>query len=94
MTRIFDENGDAIPVTLLSVGPCVVVRLKHLEKMAMMQFKLGYGVRKSKHLNKPMEGHLKKHNVKPPRYLVEFNIVPGYDYKLGSIFHVGLFSSG
>ncbi len=94
MTRVFRENGDAIPVTLLSVGPCVVTQVKTLGKDGYDAVQLGYGVRKSKHLNKPMEGHLKNLDVKPPRYLVEFNIVPGYDYKLGSIFHVGLFSQG
>ena len=49
---------------------------------------------KNKHLNSPLKGHFKKSNSKPSKFLAEFDIVPGFEYKLGSIFHVGLFNLG
>lgn len=94
MTRVFNANGDAVPVTVLNVGPCVVTQLKTLDADGYEAVQLGYGLRKNKHLNNPLEGHFKKANCEPSKFLAEFDIVPGFEYKLGSIFHVGLFNSG
>ena len=40
MTRIFNDNGDVVPVTILSVGPCVVTQVKTLKKMVTKLFSL------------------------------------------------------
>ena len=94
MTRVFNANGDSIPVTILNVGPCVVTQVKTLNPDGYEAVQLGYGFRKSKHLNNPLKGHFKKSNINPSKFLAEFEVVPGFQYKLGSVFHVGLFSLG
>ena len=94
MTRIFNDNGDVVPVTILSAGPCVVTQVKTLKKDGYEAVQLGYGQKKDKHLNKPLIGHFKKSGAKPSKVLAEFSVVSGYEYKLGSIFHVGLFNQG
>ena len=65
MTRIFNDNGDVVPVTILSVGPCVVTQVKTLKKDGYEAVQLGYGQKKDKHLNKPLIGHFKKSGAKP-----------------------------
>jgi large subunit ribosomal protein L3 len=55
---------------------------------------VGYGDRKKKHLIKPMEGHFARAKVDPKRLLAEFDILPGFEYKLGQEFTVSLFKTG
>ena len=94
MTRVFNTSGDVVPVTVLNVGPCVVTQLKTLDTDGYDAVQLGYGIRKNKHANKPLKGHFEKLNRKTSKVLAEFDIVPGFKYKLGSVFHVGLFNLG
>ena len=73
MTQIFDENGNAIPVTIIKVGPCLVVQKKNEEKDGYKAVQLGFVEEKPvKRINKPLEGHFKKANVQPTRKLKEF----------------------
>ena len=94
MSRVFNSHGEVVPVTILNVGPCVVTQVKSLENDGYEAVQIGYGNKKEKHLTKPLSGHFKKSSVKPSNVLAEFDIVPGFDYVLGSIFHVGLFNQG
>ncbi len=88
MTRVFNDNGDVLPVTILNVGPCVVTQVKTLNNDGYQAVQLGYRFSKNKHLNNPLKGHFKKSKSTPSRYLAEFDIVPGFEYRLGSVFHV------
>ena len=94
MSRIFNGNGEVVPVTILNVGPCVVTQVKTLENDGYQAVQIGYGYKKDKHLTKALKGHFKKSSSKPSKVLAEFDIVPGFDYVLGSVFHVGLFNQG
>ncbi len=94
MSRVFNGDGEVVPVTILNVGPCVVTQVKTFENDGYEAVQLGYGRKKDKHLTKPLKGHFKKSSVKPSKVLAEFDIVPGFDYVLGSVFHVGLFNQG
>ena len=94
MTRIFDDNGNAVPVTVLQAGPCTVTQVKTVNNDGYEAVQVGYGERKEKHLTKPLEGHFDKSGVAPKRVLAEFDTVPGFDYKVGQSFHVGLFKEG
>ena len=94
MTRVFDENGQIIPVTVLQAGPCTVTQIKTSEKDGYEAVQVGYGDRKDKHTNMPMNGHYKKAGISPKKVLAEFNKIPGFEYKTGQIFHVGLFQEG
>ena len=94
MSRVFNSNGEVVPVTILNVGPCVVTQVKTFENDGYEAVQIGYGYKKDKHLTKPLKGHFQKSSVKPSKVLAEFDIVPGFDYVLGSLFHVGLFNQG
>ena len=94
MSRVFNDHGEVVPVTILNVGPCVVTQVKTFESDGYQAVQIGYGYKKDKHLTKPLKGHFKKSSSKPSKVLAEFDIVPGFDYVLGSVFHVGLFNQG
>ena len=94
MTRVFDSRGRAIPVTVLEVGPCYVTQVKTIENDGYDSVQIGYLESKSKHVNKPMAGHFLKNNVKPTKFLAEFQKVPKFDYKPGQVFNVSLFNEG
>ena len=94
MSRVFNGHGEVVPVTILNVGPCVVTQVKTFENDGYQAVQIGYGYKKDKHLTKPLKGHFKKSSSKPSKVLAEFDIVPGFDYVLGSVFHVGLFNQG
>ena len=94
MTRIFDDNGNAVPVTVLQAGPCTVTQVKTVNNDGYEAVQVGYGERKEKHLTKPLKGHFDNSGVAPKKVLAEFDTVPGFDYKVGQSFHVGLFKKG
>ena len=93
MTRIFDSEGNVVPVTTLEVGPCVVTQVKTLKSDGYDAVQVGYGKKKKK-ITKGLLGHFKKAGVVPSRVLAEFDIVPGFDYVVGQEFHVGVFQEG
>ena len=93
MTRIFDSEGNVVPVTTLEVGPCVVTQVKTLKSDGYDAVQVGYGKKKKK-ITKGLLGHFKKAGVDPSRVLAEFDIVPGFDYIVGQEFHVGVFQEG
>ena len=74
MTQVFDENGVAIPVTIIEAGPCYVtqVRTQEVDKYTAVQ--LGFEEVKPKRLTSGRLGHLKKNNLPPLRYLKEFRV--------------------
>ena len=94
MTRIYDENGLIVPVTLIQAGPCTVTQIKTNEKDGYEAIQVGYGERKPKHTTKPLLGHFDSAGVYAQKVLAEFDKVPGFEYKTGQSFHVGLFQEG
>ncbi len=73
MTQVFDEDGNAIPVTVIQAGPCIVVQKKTLEKEGYDSVQLGLVEQKKRRITKPLEGHFKKAGVPPTRHLREFS---------------------
>lgn len=74
MTQIFDENGAAIPVTLIEAGPCYVTQVRTPEKEKYSAVQLGFGESKPKHLTGGQLGHLKMTEAPPLRFLREFRV--------------------
>lgn len=72
MTQIFDEEGNAIPVTVIQAGPCVVVQKKTVEKEGYTSVQLGLVEKRKVRATRPAEGHFKKAGVPPARQLSEF----------------------
>lgn len=94
MTQVYDEQGIMTPVTVVEAGPCVVTQVKTEKNDGYNAIQVGYGDRKKKHLTKPMEGHFKRAKVEPKRILAEFDLIPGFEYKMGQEFTVSLFKPG
>ena len=94
MTRIFNEDGHVVPVTVVQAGPCIVTQVKNTKKDGYEAVQVGYLNKKLKHTSKPMRGHLDKSGVTPKKVLLEFEKVPGFDYRVGQSFHVGIFNQG
>ena len=94
MTRVFSTHGQAIPVTVLEVGPCHITQVKTVKNDGYDAIQLGFLNLKEKHTTRPLSGHFKKNKVMPAKVLAEFRSIPKFDYKLGQIFNVSLFSEG
>ena len=94
MTQVFAENGDAIPVTVLKAGPCVVVQRKTAQKDGYEAAQLGLvELPPPKHVSKPMDGHFKKGSANPVRFLREVRLGPGAgDVKVGDKVLVDVFA--
>ena len=56
MTRVFDSNGRAIPVTVLEAGPCRVTQVKSIDSDGYESVQVGFHEANIKHINKPIEG--------------------------------------
>ena len=72
MTQLFDENGIAIPVTVIDCGPVTVVQTKTVENDGYSAVKVGYGDIVEKKLTKPAKGQFAKSELTPKKYLKEF----------------------
>jgi len=72
MTQIFDENGAALPVTLIEAGPCFVTQVRSVDGEGYSAVQLGYEEVKPRRLSGGELGHLKRNNLPPLKYLREF----------------------
>jgi large subunit ribosomal protein L3 len=80
MTQVFRPDGQAVPVTLLKAGPCMVVQRKTPTTDGYDAVQLGLlEFIKPARINKPRTGHLKKANVEGAKFLKELSLGPGDD---------------
>lgn len=93
LTRIFDENGRNIPVTVIEAGPCYVTQVKTDENDGYTAVQLGFEEIREKVLNKPRLGHLKK-SGKVLRILKEFRETDVVGVEEGSEVTVDIFKPG
>ncbi len=95
MTRVFDEAGKSIPVTVIEAGPCFITQIKSEKTDGYSAVQLGYDEKKDKNTNKPETGHFAKAGVKPLRILREFkNFEDTEKLSLGGEINVGTFVEG
>src|SRR5262245_23924301 len=95
MTQVYEDDGTAIPVTVLEAGPCVVVQRKSKEKDGYSAVQLGLvGAKKVKRVTKAMKGHFDKAALPPCRVLREFRVEDGAEVKVGDKVSVELFAPG
>ena len=74
MTRVFNDAGEHVPVTVLKVDQLQVVAVRSDEKDKYTAVQLGYGKAKVKNVTQPMRGHFAKANVEPKKRVVEFRV--------------------
>lgn len=94
MTRIFDENGNVIPVTIVEAGPCFVTQIKTKDKDGYDAVQLGFDERRLRSTNKPLIGHFNKAGVSPKKFLAEFRDFDLKDLQLGQKISVEIFNEG
>jgi large subunit ribosomal protein L3 len=95
MTQQFDEKGNAIPITIIKVGPCTVIQRRTEEKDGYSAVQLGFVEEKPKRKpNKAQEGHFKKAGVPPTKVLREFQYETKQEVKEGDQFDVDIFQVG
>ncbi|NNG02723.1 MAG: 50S ribosomal protein L3 [Inquilinus sp.] len=74
MTRVFNDAGEHVPVTVLKVDACQVVGVRTADKDGYTAVQLGAGKAKVKNVSKAMRGHFAAAKVEPKRKLVEFRV--------------------
>lgn len=94
MTQVFTQEGEVVPVTVIEAGPCVVVQKKSQETDGYESIQLGFGEVKESRINKPLQGHFKKANVAPKKYLAEFKLKDITSYEVGQEIKADVFATG
>jgi large subunit ribosomal protein L3 len=74
MTRLFDDEGGHLPVSVLRVEECEVVAARRPDRDGYAAVQLGVGRAKAKNVSKPMRGHFGKAKVTPKARLAEFRV--------------------
>jgi large subunit ribosomal protein L3 len=96
MMRIFTDDGDAVPVTVLDVSNNRVTQVKTVETDGYSALQVAFGARKASRITKPEAGHLAKAGVEAGELLKEFPVAAevAAEYKAGSTLPVTMFAAG
>ncbi|MGB5621184.1 MAG: 50S ribosomal protein L3 [Gammaproteobacteria bacterium] len=96
MTRVFTEDGESIPVTVIEALPNRITQLKTAESDGYRAVQITTGRRKASRVTKPQQGHFAKATVEPGRGLWEFRLEgeEGSELATGAEITVELFSDG
>jgi len=96
MMRVFTDDGDAVPVTVLDVSNNRVAQVKTVEIDGYSAIQVAFGTRKASRVTKPEAGHLAKAGVEAGEVLKEFRVAAevAAEYKAGGTVPVTLFAAG
>jgi 50S ribosomal protein L3 len=96
MTRVFDEQGVSVPVTVLEITPNRVTQLKSEDTDGYTAVQVTFGQKKAKHTGKAEAGHFAKAGVEAGRGLVEFALSAEKlsELQVGGEISVSLFEVG
>jgi large subunit ribosomal protein L3 len=93
MTQLFDENGLAIPATVIDCGPIVVIQNKNPETDGYSAVKVGYGPVRASKVKRPIKGQYDKVGVEPRKVMREFTTdetyEPAQEIKVSDMFQAG-----
>jgi large subunit ribosomal protein L3 len=90
-TRIYDEKGAIVPVTVVQAGPCAVTQVKTVESDGYNAVQLGFGEIKAKFSTFPLIGHCANSGVTPRRHFREIRLKDASDRKAGDTVNVEIF---
>src|SRR5260221_7329817 len=94
MTRLFDEAGSHVPVTVLSLEGCQVTAQRTKDKDGYVALQLGAGSKKAKNTTKAERGHFAKGLVEPKRHVAEFRVTEDAMIEVGAEFTANHFVAG
>jgi len=93
MTQIF-EGDNLVPVSVIQAGPCKVVQKKTEERDGYNAIQIGFEEIEENKLNKPEQGHFRKNNIPPLRYLREIKLEDISKIAAGETIEVNIFKKG
>ncbi|MEA3508271.1 MAG: 50S ribosomal protein L3 [Synergistota bacterium] len=94
MTRIYDEDGAAVAVTVVEAGPCSVIGVKTTGSDGYDAVLLGFGEVKPQRLTKPEIGVFEKKGLEPRKWIREFRITEPESYEVGQKIDASVFNQG
>jgi large subunit ribosomal protein L3 len=94
MTTIFQNDGNAVPCTVIEAGPCYITQIRTIEKDGYEALQLGFEEKKEKNTTKPLIGKFKKIKTPVLRHLKEIRDFPKGELKEGDTIKVDLFNEG
>jgi len=94
MSQLFDEQGRAVPVTLIEAGPCRITQLKSADTDGYAAVQIGFELIREKLINKPSKGHLSKSGDDLLRHLREYRVENSSEFELGASITVDDFEKG
>jgi large subunit ribosomal protein L3 len=96
MTRIFTDDGDSVPVTVVDVSANRVTQIKSPETDGYAAIQVGFGTRRNNRVAKPAAGHFAKAGVEAAQQLKEFPVSAeeAAKYQAGSVIGVDVFAAG
>src|SRR5690606_29615781 len=94
MTRVYNDAGEHIPVTVLRLEKCQVVAQRTQEKNGYTAIQLGAGTAKVKNVTKALRGHFAVAEVEPKAKLVEFRVTEDNMIDVGTELTAGHFAAG
>jgi large subunit ribosomal protein L3 len=96
MTRIFNDAGETVPVTVIEVLPNRITQVNSVDTDGYRAIQVSFGTKRPQLLSKPASGHYAKANVEPGKSLVEFRLTEkeGADLAVGGEIKAGLFEVG
>jgi large subunit ribosomal protein L3 len=95
MTRVYNDMGAVIPVTVVEAGPCKVIQVKSQAKEGYNAIQVGFGPKKAQRVNKPLAGHFNKADAEGYYHIREFRVTnpeeyqSGQDISLAEVFKTG-----
>ena len=93
MTRIYDDKGSIVPVTVVEAGPCTITQVKTADgKDKYNAVQIGFADCKAKHSTFGLIGHCAKAGAGPKRHFAEIKLKDATDKQLGDTVTVDLFN--
>jgi large subunit ribosomal protein L3 len=92
MTRVYDDKGTVVPVTVVQAGPCAVTQVKTVDSDGYNAVQLGFDEIKAKFSTFPLIGHCGKVGVSPRKHFQEIRLKEASDRKPGDTVNVEVFS--
>jgi large subunit ribosomal protein L3 len=94
MTRVFEDSGRVVPVTVIEAGPCPVVQVQDRGSGAKA-VQLGFGAKKPKRTTKPVAGHVRAAGLESaPAFLRSFALPADAEASAGDVVTVSIFEAG
>lgn len=94
MTRVFDQDGRHVPVTVLHTEACQVTQVRTRETDKYTAVQLGMGNQKASRVNKPQSGHFAKAKVEPKKTVAEFRVSADNLLEVGAEVKADVFTEG